>query len=105
MNPHQKLLSAIFGPKPGEEGPQDQGLIRRMMDVREASVLAEAAKADAEFAEWAGGEIRPALFYNMPVAVVVKDGGIQQVHRTQDGFGLSTLSDMDIKHLEVLGDE
>ena len=105
MNPHQKLLSAIFGPKPGEEGPQDQGLIRRIMDVREASVLAEAAKADAEFAEWAGGEIRPALFYGMPAAVCLKGDQVQQVHRMQDGFGLSTLSDMDLKHLEVLGDE
>jgi len=105
MNPHQKLLSAIFGPKPGEEGPQDQGLIRRMMDVREASVLAEAAKADAEFAEWAGGEIRPALFYSMPAAVCLKGDQVQQVHQVEDGFGLSTLSDMDIKHLEVLGDE
>jgi len=97
MNPHQKLLSAIFGPKPGEEGPQDQGLIRRMMDVKEASVLAEAAKA--------GGEIRPALFYGMPAAVCLKGDQVQQVHRMQDGFGLSTLSDMDLKHLEVLGDE
>ena len=105
MNPHEKLLSAIFGPKPGEEGPQDQGLIRRKMDVREASVLAEAAKADTEFAEWVGGEIKPALFYGMPAAFVLKDGDAQQIHRMQDGFGLSTLSDMDLKHLEVLGDE
>ena len=104
MNPHEKLLSAIFGPKPGEEGPQDRALIRRMMDVREASVLAEAAKADTEFAEWAGGEIRPALFYNMPAAFVLKDGDAKQIHRLDGDFGVSDITERDVEHLEILGD-
>lgn len=103
MSPHDKLLSAIFGPKPGEEGPADASLIRRMMDVREASILAEAAKADAEFAEWVGGEIKPALFYGMPAAFVLKDGDAQQIHRMGTDFGVSDITERDVEHLEILG--
>ena len=104
MNPHEKLLSAIFGTKPGEEAPADASLIRRMMDVREASVLAEAAKADTDFAEWVGGEIRPALFYGMPAAFVLKDGDAQQIHRLDGDFGVSDITERDVEHLEILGD-
>ena len=98
----QVLVDVIFSAPLSERELAERAAENRRRDVIEAGYLVDRTRADeALLAAVGGGVVRPALYHNNPVAVVIATDG--RAFEAEPRFGyLSPIDKMGMKHLQML---
>lgn len=98
----QVLLDTIFDAPIAESELAEQENRRRQEDAIEANdLVVRVLEDEALLAAVGGGRVRPALYYGVPVAVVITTNN--KIFKAEPQFGyLSPIGEVDIQHLTML---